>query len=227
MRRALWIPLVLMAAVLIVGNQVFASQWEWGFKTGIMQSKANFSFDLPYTTVGSLNAFSVGSFLSYFFIADQLGIQPEINYSVRGFDILEEDQGQEISSKYKISYFDIPVLIAYRLPLRGRIKPGLVFGPYLGFAHKGMEVQTSFGNTEKRELDDNLKSLDFGLVFGGNVRINLGSMNILLSLRYNLGLVNISKNIMEVSYDFREQDTIKNKALTISLGVVFIPQVSR
>jgi hypothetical protein len=223
-RKALWKAPVLIAAVLIVGNQVFASQWEWGIKAGIMQSKANFSQDLPYISVGSLNAFSVGSFLSYFFIADQLGIQPEIHYSVRGFDILEENQGQEISSKYKISYFDIPVLIVYRLPLKGRIKPGLVFGPYLGFAHKVMEVQTAFGNIEKRELDDNLKNPDFGLVIGGNVRINLTSLNILLSLRYNLGLVNISKNIMDVSYDFQENDTIKNRSWTLLVGISFIPR---
>jgi hypothetical protein len=156
-----------------------------------------------------------------------LGIQPEIHYSIKGFDVVEEDLGQEISSKYKISYIEIPVLIAYKFPLKGRLKPGLVLGPYLGFAHKVMEVQTAFGSTEKRELDDNLKKTDFGLVFGADFRYRLGFVNILLCVRYNLGLVNISRNIMEVSYNFGESDTIKNRALTVSLGVAFIPPASR
>jgi hypothetical protein len=140
---------------------------------------------------------------------------------------VEEDIGQEISSKYKISTIEIPVLISYRFPLRGRLKPGLVFGPYFGFAHKVKEVQTAFGETAKRELDDNLKKTDVGLVFGGNVRYRIGSIGIILSARYSLGLTNISKNIMEVAYDFLENDTIKNRAFTISLGVAFIPPASR
>lgn len=219
--------LVLIALHLLVGNRIFASHWEWGFKSGIVRSKAGFSRDIPYITLDSLDAFSVGSYISFFFFGDQLGIQPEINYSVKGFDAVEEDLGEEISSKYKISYFEIPVLIAYRFPLRGSMKPGLVFGPYFGFAHKVMEVQTAFGQTEKRELDDNLQKTDIGLVFGGNIRYRLGSLNVLLSVRYTLGLANISKRIGEVSYDFRENDTIKNRSLTVSVGIAFSPRPSK
>jgi hypothetical protein len=213
--------------ILLVGSQIFAFHWEWGFKTGIVRSKAGFSRDLPYITIGPINELSLGSYLSYFFIKDQLGLQPEINYAIKGFDVLEEDLGQEVSSKYKISYVEIPVLIAYRFPLRGRFRPGLVLGPYLGFAHLVREVQTAFGTKDVRELDDNLKKTDIGIVFGGNVQYRLGSMSIMLSVRYSLGLVNISKNIMEVSYDFRENDTIKNRDFTISLGIAFIPRASR
>ena len=210
MNKALRNALVLSVVILLVGNQIFASQWEWGLKAGIVRSKADFSKDLPYITVESLDAFSVGSFLSFFLIDDNFGIQPELNYSIKGFDVVEEDLGEKISSKYKISTIEIPVLLAYRFPLKGCFKPGLVFGPYVGFAHK--------------EMDDNLKKMDFGLVFGGNVRYRLGSINVLLSVRYSLGLVNISKNIMDVSYDFLEDDTIKNRAFTVSLGVSFIPR---
>jgi hypothetical protein len=227
MKKIIQKTLVLSAVIVLVGCQIFASQWEWGLKAGIVRSKAGLPQDIPNITIGPLNELSLGSYLSYFFIKDQLGIQPEIHYSVKGFDVLEEDRGQEISSQYKISYFEIPVLISYKFPLRGRIRPGLVFGPYLGFAQKVREVQTAFGNTETRELDDNLKKTDVGLVFGGNVRYRLGSMNILLSVRYSLGLVNISKDIQEVSYDFQDSDTIKNRAFTISLGVAFVFPANR
>lgn len=227
MKKLLFKTLVLSAAIVLMGSQIVASQWEWGFKAGILRSEADFSHNLPFITLGPIDELSFGSYLSYFFIKGQLGLQPEINYSVKGFDVLEEDLGQDVSSKYKISYIEIPVLIAYRFPINGRFKPGLVAGPYVGFAHKVQEVQTAFGSTEKRELDDNLKKTDIGLVFGGNVRYRLGSMNVLLSVRYSLGLVNISKDIKEVSYDFREKDTIKNRALTLSLGISLIPRTSR
>jgi len=227
MKMTLLKILVLCAAILLTGSQIFASHWEWGFKTGIVRSRAGFSHDLPYITLAPIDEFTLGSYLSFFFIKDQLGLQPEINYSVKGFDVLEEDFGQEVSSKYKISYFEIPVLIACKFLLRGRFKPGLVAGPYLGFALKAREVQTAFSSTEIRELDDNLKKTDFGLLFGGNVRYRLGSMHVLLSVRYSLGLVNISKNIMDVSYDFGERDTIKNRSLTISLGISYIPRAPR
>jgi len=69
--------------------------------------------------------------------------------------------------------------------------------------------------------------MDLGLVFGGNVRYRLGSIDILLSVRYCLGFLNISKAITDVSYDFQENDTIKNRALTVSLGFGFIPSAYR
>jgi len=95
------------------------------------------------------------------------------------------------------------------------------FGPYVGFSQKVMEVQTAFGDTEKRELGDNLKGQDFGFVFGGNVRYSLGSVFLMMDIRYSLGLNNISQDITEVAYEFREDDSIKNRALAVTLGVGF------
>ncbi len=227
MNRLLRPFLLSSLSVLFVGNLLHASGWEFGFRAGVARSKAAISRDLPFLTVKPIGEISASSFLSFFFSRDGFGIQPEIGYSVKGFAVMESDRGEEISTKYKISYIEIPVLLAYRFPLKGRLKPGLVCGPYFGFAQKVREVQTAFGNTEKRVMDDNLEKTDIGIVFGGNVRCRLGSMNILLSARYSVGFVNISKNIKDVSYDFEEGDTIKNRALTVSFGIAFIPSTSR
>jgi len=59
------------------------------------------------------------------------------------------------------------------------------------------------------------------MVFGGNVRYRLGRLILILSVRYNLGLVTISKNIQEVAYDFQSSDTIKNRAWSVRLGIGF------
>jgi hypothetical protein len=218
--RKLNIILVGLGLILLFsGEPVLSSEVELGIRAGMLRSKAQISRDLPGIAIGSMDTISFGAYLSYFFIGDQLGLQPEIHYSVNGFDALETDMGQEISSKYKVSYIKLPLLISYRLPLKGRLKPGVVFGPYFGFADKVIEVQTAFGQTEERDVGDNLKQLDIGLVFGGNVRYCLGMVSLLLSARYNLGLSNISRDITDVAYDFYESDSIKNRAFSVSFGV--------
>jgi hypothetical protein len=131
------------------------------------------------------------------------------------------DRGEEISSKYLMSYIEIPVLVYYQAPLKGRFKPGVYFGPYIGFAHKVREIQTAFGETEKRELDDNLKGEDFGLSLGGNIRYRIGSFDLMLDIRYSHGFNNISQDIMDVAYEFQDDDMIKNRALVLSLGAGF------
>lgn len=221
MKKSSLCIIVLCVLSVSLGGRLFSDELELGLKAGILNTKAEISRGLPGVTYGSMNEGSFGASLSFFFIGNQFGLQPEVYYAVKGFNVLETDLGQEVSSKYKISYIEIPVLVSYRLPLKGRIKPGVVFGPYVGFAQKAREVQTAFGDTQERELDDNLKNVDFGLVFGGNVRYRLGSASIILDVRYGLGLANISKDITEVAYEFDENDTIKNRAISIMLGVGF------
>jgi hypothetical protein len=218
MKRAL--ILLLLCFILLFSGNPLGSQ-ELGAKFGLARSRADISQQIPGITYQSMNDFSAGIFLSLDIIGGQLGLQPEINYIVKGFDVREMDQDEEISSKYKISYIEVPVLVYYKAPLKGKIKPGVFIGPYVGFAQKVTEAQTAFGETEKRDLGDNLKGQDFGLLFGGNVRYRAGSLNLMLDIRYSIGFNNVSQNIMEVAYEFREDDTIKNRSLVMSLGVAF------
>ncbi len=219
MERRLSLLLLLCTGLLSSGSPLDGQ--ELGVRAGRIRSHADISRGLPGITYQSINNYSAGIFLSLDLFGRQLGLQPEVNYVVKGFDAKEIDRGEEVSSKYKISYIEVPLLVYYRAPLKGRFKPGAFFGPYLGFAHKVMEVQTAFGETEKRELDDNLKGQDLGLVFGGNVRYRLGFINLMLDIRYSLGFNNISQDITDVAYEFREEDKIKNRTFVISLGAGF------
>lgn len=194
---------------------------ELGAKFGLARSRAGISQEIPGITYGSMCDFAAGVFLSIDIIGGQLGLQPEVNYIVKGFDVREMDQGEEVSSKYKTSYIEVPVLIYYKAPLKGKIKPGVFFGSYVGFAQKVTEVQTAFGETEKRDVGNNLKGQDFGILFGGNLRYHTGLLNLVLDIRYSIGFNNISQDIMDVAYEFREDDTIKNRSLVVSLGVTF------
>lgn len=212
------LPLLLLFCAVFLSSCGSLSGQELGFKAGLSRSLADFSRGLPGITLQSMNDYSAGIFISLDLFGGQLGLQPEVNYIVKGFDAREMDRGAKISSQYKISYIEVPFLVYYRAPLKGRFKPGVCFGPYLGFAHKVQEVQTAFGETEKRALDDNLKGEDFGLVFGGNMKYRVGFINLMLDIRYSLGFNNISQDIMDVAYEFRQDDEIKNRALVVSLG---------
>jgi hypothetical protein len=205
--------------LLISGNPLDGH--EIGVKFGLARSHADISQEIPGITYGSMNDIAAGFFLSIDVIGGRLGLQPEVNYIIKGFDVKEMDQGEEVSSKYKISYIEVPVLIYYKAPLKGKIKPGVFVGPYVGFAQKVTEVQIAFGETEKRDVGDNLKGQDFGLLFGANARYRLSSFSLFLDVRYSIGFNNISQDIMDVAYEFREDDTIKNRSLVISLGIAF------
>lgn len=211
--------LLLCVVFLVLGNPLESQ--EVGAKFGLARSHADISQEIPGVTFQSLNDFSAGIFLSIDIIGGQLGLQPEVNYIVKGFDAKETDQGEEVSSKYKISYIEVPVLIYYKAPLKGKIKPGVFVGPYVGFAQKATEVQAAFGETEKRDVGDNLKGQDFGILFGGNVRYRVGFINLMLDARYSIGFNNISQDILNVAYEFQEDDTIKNRSLIVLLGVGF------
>ena len=104
--------LVLCAAILLTGSQIFASHWEWGLKTGIVRSRAGFSHDLPYITLAPIDEFALGSYFSFFFIKNF-----ETNIRMIGKNIKP--------AMFKDSYIiKIPVGILY---FRFSIKPtGLI-----------------------------------------------------------------------------------------------------
>lgn len=219
MKKRFFLMCILGVVLFLFGGQLECQ--EPGLKLGFIRTQASVSRGIPGISWGPIHEFSAGLYLSVDIVGGQLGLQPEINFMAKGFDALENDQGEEVSSKYKISYIEIPVLVYWKLPFKGRLRPGFCFGPYFGIATKVMEVQTAFGETEKRKLGDNLKGRDFGLVFGGNIRYGLGSVVLMLDVRYSLGLSNISKDITAVAYEFQESDKIKNRALVLAFGVGF------
>lgn len=218
MRR---VPLLLFVCLVLLSSGNPLDGQELGAKFGLARSHADISQEIPGITYQSMNDISGGIFLSINIIGGRLSLQPEVNYIIKGFDVKEMDQGEEVSSKYKISYIEVPVLIYYKFPLKGKIIPGVFVGSYVGFAQKVTEVQTAFGETEKRDVGDNLKGQDFGLLFGGNIRYRTGSLHLMLDVRYSIGFNNIAQDIMDIAYEFREHDTIKNRSFVVSLGVAF------
>jgi hypothetical protein len=197
------------------------AQSQLGIKAGLTNAWTDFSGSLPGIQFNSITDFSLGAFMSFGILSNRFSLQPEIHYIQKGFDARETNQGEEISSVYKISYFEIQMLLTYKLSLKGSIKPIVVLGPYLAFPGKVREIQTAFGEREEREMDDNLKNLDTGVVLGFEIHYQQKTFHLILGGYYCLGLTNISRDIQAVSYDLNENDTIKNRSLSLRIGLAF------
>lgn len=198
--------------------QLFSASTQMGVKAGILNARTEISGDLPGIQLRSINEFSGGLFLSLNFGSGRWGIQPEFLFSTKGFDARETYQGLEVSSKYKINYFEIPLFLSYRLFSHKRIETKLLLGPYFAFPGKVREIQTIGGQTEERELGDNLKNTDGGMAFGLDIRIRFKRFFLIMSARYSMGIENISRDIQAVSYDLNREDTIKNRSLSLMFG---------
>jgi hypothetical protein len=192
-----------------------------GFQTGILSSRADLPAGHADLTYGNIAGPFFGFHLAALLKNGIIGIRPEINYLVHGIKTLERDTGEQIKSRYKISYLEIPLLLVFRIPLRGKIEPRVLIGPYLGIPLKVTEVQTAFGETKRRDLGDNLKNPDAGLALGIQTGFRMGHMLLIFGARFRIGLLDISRDIREISYDFAEGDKVRNRALSLAIGAAF------
>jgi hypothetical protein len=213
--------LILLYQFLIAADStpLFGANTQLGINAGFVNSWTQFSQNLPGSQLESINRIGGGAYLWLQLGFGRIGIQAEVLSCTKGFDVRETYQGQDISSVYTIRYFEIPVLLSYRLFSHKKLQPVLLAGFYFGIPGKVWVAQTVEGQTEERELGDNLKQTDAGTVIGLDLRYRLKRICLVLAARYQHGLTNISRNTQAVSYDFDANDTIKNRSLSLMLGL--------
>lgn len=149
---------------------------------------------------------AIGGFLTYS-INETFAIQPEIYYSMQGAKQEVPDEDMDIDIDYDYDYIQIPALVKFYIPIEASISPNLFLGPALGINvndkfkidFEGMEVET----------DANVKTLDFGLIFGAGVDVG----PVTIDARYNLGLT--------ATDDSEEEFDVKNSVISIMVGYSF------
>jgi hypothetical protein len=148
--------------------------------------------------VDALTSFHIGGF-AQFEISEKFMIQPELLYSAQG-----AVNSEESDLKIKLDYINLPIMAKYMVA-EGFSLEG---GPYVGFA---INREASFDG-DSVDLDDEFKSLDYGVGLGAGYELDSGLM---FSLRYNLGLANIAD-------EFDGEDfSINNNVLQVSVGYKF------
>ncbi len=130
-------------------------------------------------------------------LSDFFSIQPEVLFTSKGY-VLEPDwvDGQEIDN---FSYVELPILFKLHTPPKEYGKITIQIGIYTGIApsllvidrwrltHEFKDEASDLGFQTSGDISDsvNVMEYDFNIIFGADLYIS----NLLIDVRYNLGLV--------------------------------------
>lgn len=181
--------------------------------------------------------FIVGGFYR-FDLNNHLAIQPEAYFSMKGtngggtetYDYFGGTITETYDYTFKLNYLEIPVLLKYKIPTSGKLKPSLFLGPCVAFklsarligSYKYEETYVYPGDSGYYSYEENfdeevdaVERTDFGLVIGAGLDIEMGSGSLLIEARYNLGLSGLSK------FADASDPGAKNAVFTLMLGIAF------
>lgn len=134
-------------------------------------------------------------------LSDLFTIQPEILFVQKGGKATYKlDDNNKVENRYYYNNIDVPVLAKLKFyDEDGGSGFYFLAGPYIGIALGGKVATTTtlLGQSTDRENDfvfdnstagERAKRLDYGLSFGGGVKIS----RLILDLRYTVGLNNVN-----------------------------------
>ncbi|MBX2901404.1 MAG: PorT family protein [Cyclobacteriaceae bacterium] len=182
-KNNLWMSLGFAYLLLLLGGPAKAqSKSEFGIKGGLNLS--NFYVEKIDDKDARLG-FNAGLY-SRAYITEFFAIQPELNYSTRGTEIISDGFFNQ-RTKFNLNYLDIPVLAVFKLGKTVELQAG-VYGGYL--LNANIKSEGDLGNWFDDLDRDNFQTLDYGLT--GGLGFNLGGVQ--LGARYNLGLQQVAKS---------------------------------
>jgi outer membrane protein with beta-barrel domain len=195
-----------------------------GVKLGI--GLADISTTLaPYEDMKSFSAATVGVFVTY-------GFRP--NVSLQAELLIEERGAGEvlslITTQFRDTYLEIPILVKYRLSSGGRVIPSVFLGPAFGFLISA-KIDDPFV-IKKTDIKDLMKGYDLSIVLGGAIDYHRFGFDI----RYTIGMVNIldrgawnhwieardAESIFDLSqYLMTDGGSMKNRFLSFAVSFRF------
>jgi len=160
------------------------AQMQFGVKAGLNISNLSGS---DAGSPDSKTGFAGGVFFMYQF-SNMFAIQPEAYYTMKGAKQKGNFEGYDYTATLSLDYIEVPVLLKLIIPIQGsKINPSIFAGPSIGFntTHKA-KVEVA-GQSSESDMQ-NIKSTDFGLVFGGGLGFPMGKNELGFDIRYILGL---------------------------------------
>ncbi len=180
-------------ATFLFGTAVLAQGVSGGIKGGLNLANQSISGSGLSLDTKTLIGFHGGAYATVMFTKN-VGIQPEILYSVQGskFDF------NGTTTTTRINYINIPILFRYNV----NDMISVHVGPQIGFV--GSAKSENGNNTT--DIKDNVSSTDIALAFGGTIEL---PMKLNFTARYCLGLSDIDKD---------NNSTSKNLVFQLSVG---------
>lgn len=150
--------------------------------------------------------FNIGM-ISEFEVSKYFSIQPELNYTNKGYKF---NQGQSID--IRLSYFEIPLLLKPKFPIKEVFEFYGEFGPSLSI---GVGGEAKVNNQTYTGLFDagGYKRLDMGLNYGGGFNVKLNS-----GYKFGLG-VRFFKGLSELYPSNQQNISGRNNGLIIAVSL--------
>ncbi len=185
--------LIMLAALLFMTNGI--AQMQIGPRAGLnIANLAGDDADFLGESLDSRTGFNGGIFFMYQF-SDLFAIQPEAYYTMKGATLSINSVDLTIS----LDYIEVPVLLKLVIPVKGsNIRPSIFAGPSVGFNTTAKVKVEADGESEEEDIKEDVKSTDFGLVFGGGIGFMVGKNELGFDIRYILGLSSIDDSSDEV-----------------------------
>ncbi|MGB9892941.1 MAG: porin family protein [Candidatus Saccharicenans sp.] len=208
----------LTVAVLVLSSLLSSpaySQINFGFKGGFCLSLVNsrpesFLEGYPWSSKKGLGG---GIFFSLGLIKD-VSFQPEILFVQKGARIVDSEN--DFEARFNFNYVEVPVLLKINLRLEdSEVVPSIYFGPFFGFNRTAKIVIKDSYSTETEDIKEDLEKTEYGLAFGLMLSQKWGLGNLVVDIRYDLGLSNILKPGLELA------ESLKTRTWLFLIGYSF------
>ena len=151
----------------------------------------------------SRTGFTGGIFFMFQF-SSLFAIQPEAYYTMKGAIL----SGENSDITWSLDYIEVPVLLKLIIPVGGsNIRPSVFAGPSVGF-NTTAKIKSE---SAEQDIKEDIKSTDFGLVFGGGIGIMIGKNELGFDIRYILGLSSLDDDTSS------NADDIKNAVISFNM----------
>jgi hypothetical protein len=202
MKNHFKITLVIFVMFLFTGT--LSAQLKFGAKAGLNISTQKVSV-LGFSLVSKAKVGPYVGIFAEYELNDEFILQPELAYSSLGssFDFDGE------SSSTNLNYIVLPVILKYRI---SNLSIGV--GPQLGLL---LSANSKYDGIIE-EATDEFKSTDFSALLNADYEVN---ENIVIGLRYQIGLSNISPTTSNSVSFFGSSATAQNNSFQFSVGYKF------
>lgn len=187
------------------------SEVTFGVKAGVNISTAVFdeSIESYVPSVSSVVGANFGFFVNLP-MGSKFALQPEIVYSMQGFDYVYDNEYAKADIKTRLNYVTVPFNFQYKFIEKAFIEAGPQFDFLVG-AKGDYTSRDKFSNqvttVNDKDLKDNYKALVFGLNFGAGYKITEA---ISANVRYCLGLS-----------PSNDSNTLSSKNRVIQIGAAY------
>lgn len=207
------ITTIVVTAITLMGmSELRAQDTRFGIKGGVTYYQLNYNYGIGEESSDPSIGFSGGLFAE-FAISDMFSIQPEVLYIQKNGEDSDDFFGETETTKTKLSYVDVPVLLKLNIPLDGGVSPFIAAGPYAGYLIDA--VAEYDGETE--DMSEFLNDINYGIAFAAGAKFGAVS----IEARYDLGMANIyNMDDFDDVFDSSDFD-VKLSGLSLFLGISF------